>query len=59
MADVGISVDKAADVAKEVADLVLLKQDLEVLRQGLDEGRRTVSNTLKYIFITPAPISAT
>jgi len=40
------------DVAKEVADLVLLEHDLEVLRQGIDEGRRTVSNTLKYIFIT-------
>ena len=51
-ADVGISVDKAVDVAKEVADLVLLEHDLEVLRQGIDEGRRTVSNTLKYIFIT-------
>lgn len=51
-ADVGISVDKAVDVAKEVADFVLLEHDLEVLRQGIDEGRRTVGNTLKYIFIT-------
>ncbi len=51
-ADVGISVDKAVDVAKEVADFVLLEHDLEVLRQGIDEGRRTFANTLKYIFIT-------
>lgn len=51
-ADVGISVDKAADVAKEAADLVLLEHDLEVLRRGIDEGRHTFANTLKYIFIT-------
>lgn len=51
-ADVGISVDNAVDVAKEVADFVLLEHDLEVLRQGIDEGRRTFANTLKYIFIT-------
>lgn len=51
-ADVGISVDKAADVAKEAADLVLLEHDLAVLRQGIEEGRHTFANTLKYIFIT-------
>lgn len=51
-ADVGISVDQAVDVAKEAADLVLMKHDLEVLRKGIDEGRRTFANTLKYIFIT-------
>ncbi|MCF6156220.1 MAG: magnesium-translocating P-type ATPase [Candidatus Brocadia sp.] len=51
-ADVGISVDRAVDVAKESADFVLLEHDLEVLRQGIDEGRRTFANTLKYIFIT-------
>jgi len=51
-ADVGISVDNAVDVAKEAADFVLLKHDLDVLRQGIDEGRRTFANTLKYIFIT-------
>jgi len=51
-ADVGISVENAADVAKEAADFVLLKHDLNVLRQGIDEGRHTFANTLKYIFIT-------
>ncbi|THG86305.1 magnesium-translocating P-type ATPase [Pseudomonas sp. A-1] len=51
-ADVGISVDNAVDVAKEAADFVLLRHDLDLLRQGIDEGRRTFANTLKYIFIT-------
>lgn len=51
-ADVGISVDQAVDVAKEAADIVLLRHDLEVLRDGIDEGRHTFANTLKYIFIT-------
>lgn len=51
-ADVGISVDTAVDVAKDAADFVLLKQDLAVLRQGIEEGRRTFANTLKYVFTT-------
>lgn len=51
-ADAGISVDQAADVAKEAADFVLLKHDLDVIRQGIEEGRHTFANTLKYIFIT-------
>ncbi len=51
-ADVGISVDTAVDVAKEAADFVLLKQDLDVLRQGIEEGRRTFANTMKYVFTT-------
>lgn len=50
-ADVGLSVDQAVDVAKEAADFVLLKHDLDVLRQGIEEGRHTFANTLKYIFI--------
>ena len=51
-ADVGISVDQAADVARESADIVLLRPDLDVLRNGVDDGRRTFANTLKYIAIT-------
>ncbi len=51
-ADVGISVDTAVDVAKEAADFVLLKKDLGILRQGIDEGRATFANTIKYILTT-------
>ena len=51
-ADVGISVDQAVDVARESADVVLLRPDLDVLRSGVDDGRRTFANTLKYISIT-------
>jgi Mg2+-importing ATPase len=51
-ADVGVSVDSAVDVAKEAADFVLLEQSLDVLRQGIEEGRRTFANTLKYVFTT-------
>lgn len=51
-ADVGISVDMAADVAKETADFMLLERDLDVLRRGIEEGRTTFANTLKYIFTT-------
>ncbi len=51
-ADVGISVNEAVDVAKEAADFVLLEHDLDVLCQGIDEGRHTFANTLKYIFVT-------
>jgi Mg2+-importing ATPase len=50
--DVGISVDSAADVAKQAADLVLLEKSLGVLIAGVREGRRAYANTLKYIFIT-------
>ncbi len=51
IADIGISVDKAADVAKQAADFVLLEHDLDVLREGIEEGRHTFANTLKYIAI--------
>ncbi|TAH51487.1 MAG: magnesium-translocating P-type ATPase [Betaproteobacteria bacterium] len=51
-ADVGISVEGAVDVARDSADVVLLKSDLGVLRTGVEEGRRTFANTLKYISIT-------
>lgn len=50
-ADVGISVDTAADAAKAAADIVLLEKDLQVLVQGVVEGRRTFTNTLKYVFM--------
>lgn len=51
-ADVGISVDHAVDVARESADIVLLRRDLNVLRRGVEDGRRTFANTMKYILIT-------
>ncbi|CEO91813.1 putative magnesium-translocating P-type ATPase (plasmid) [Sinorhizobium fredii HH103] len=51
-ADVGISVDGAVDVAREAADIVLLKRDLNVLLRGIDDGRRSFANTMKYISIT-------
>lgn len=50
-ADVGISVESGVDVAKEAADIVLLEKDLEVLVQGVREGRMTFANTLKYVFM--------
>ena len=51
-ADIGISVDGAVDVARESADVVLLRHDLRVLHDGVIEGRRSFANTLKYIAIT-------
>ena len=51
-ADVGISVAEAVDVARESADIVLTRRDLGVLRAGVEGGRRTFANTLKYIAIT-------
>lgn len=51
MADVGISVNTAVDVAKEAASFVLLEKDLNVLATGVGEGRRTFANTLKYVFM--------
>jgi len=50
-ADVGLSVDRAVDVAKEAADIVLLEKDLNVLVDGVREGRVTFANTLKYVFM--------
>ncbi|MBS1642639.1 MAG: magnesium-translocating P-type ATPase [Bacteroidetes bacterium] len=50
-ADIGISVDNAVDVAREAADFVLLEKKLSVLIDGIKEGRKTFSNTLKYILI--------
>lgn len=50
-ADVGISVDSAADVAKDAADIVMLEKDLGVLADGVVEGRRIFSNTIKYVLM--------
>jgi Mg2+-importing ATPase len=51
-ADTSLSVDQAVDVAREAADFVLLQRDLDVIRHGIEEGRRTFANTLKYILMT-------
>ena len=50
-ADVGISVDSAVDVAKAAADMIMLRHDLNVLHSGVQEGRRTFTNILKYIMM--------
>jgi Mg2+-importing ATPase len=50
-ADVGISVEGAADVAREAADMILLQNDLDVLAEGVREGRRTFVNVMKYIMM--------
>jgi Mg2+-importing ATPase len=49
--DVGISVSNAVDVARESADIILLKNDLTVLGEGVLEGRKTFGNTMKYIMM--------
>ena len=48
-AEVGISVDTAVDITKETADIILLEKDLDVLTDGVIEGRKTFGNLLKYI----------
>jgi Mg2+-importing ATPase len=50
--DVGISVDTAVDIARESADIILLQKDLMVLEKGIQEGRRTYGNMIKYIKMT-------
>lgn len=50
-ADVGLSVDTAVDVAKEAADMILLRHDLHVIQAGVQEGRRTFGNIMKYILM--------
>lgn len=47
--DIGISVDTAVDIAKETADIILLEKDLNVLLDGVKEGRKTYANLIKYI----------
>ena len=51
VADVGISVDGAADVAREAASLILLEHDLSVVLDGVVEGRRAVENAVKYVLM--------
>ena len=51
-ADTSLSVEQAVDVAREAADFVLLERGLDVIRRGIEEGRRTFANTLKYVLIT-------
>jgi Mg2+-importing ATPase len=51
-ADTSLSVEQAVDVAREAADFVLLQRDLDVIRRGIEEGRKTFANTLKYVLIT-------
>ncbi|MFZ2205275.1 MAG: magnesium-translocating P-type ATPase [Candidatus Magasanikiibacteriota bacterium] len=48
-ADIGISVDTAADIAKESSDMILLEKSLLVLKEGIKEGRRIFDNIIKYI----------
>lgn len=50
-ADVGISVDSAVDVAKAAADMILLRHELDLLRDAVVEGRRTHGNIMKYILM--------
>ncbi len=50
-ADVGISVNNAVDIAKETADIILLRKSLRVLHDGVIEGRKTFQNTMKYIMM--------
>jgi Mg2+-importing ATPase len=51
-ADTSLSVDQAVDVARQAADFVLLDHDLDVIRRGIEEGRVTFANTLKYVLTT-------
>lgn len=52
MSDAGISIENAVDVAKEAASIVLLEKNIDVIYEGVIEGRKTFMNTLKYIFVT-------
>ncbi len=51
-ADTSLSVVEAVDVARDAADFVLLEQQLDVIRRGIEEGRKTFANTLKYVLTT-------
>jgi Mg2+-importing ATPase len=51
-ADTSLSVEQAVDVARQAADFVLLERHLDVIRRGIEEGRKTFANTLKYVLMT-------
>ncbi len=51
-ADTSLSVETAVDVAREAADFVLLERNLDIIRGGIEEGRKTFANTLKYVLTT-------
>jgi Mg2+-importing ATPase len=55
-ADVGISVDTGADLAKDTADLILTEKNLRVIYDGINIGRRTHGNTIKYIKVYEIPL---
>jgi Mg2+-importing ATPase len=50
--DSSLAVDQAVDVARDTADFVLLRRDLDVIKGGIEEGRKTFANTLKYVLMT-------
>ena len=52
IADVGISVNTATDIAKEAADIIVLQQSLHVIANGVMDGRRIFVNINKYILNT-------
>lgn len=51
-ADVGISVHNGSDIARDVADIVLMRKSLSILREGIIEGRKTHGNIIKYILMS-------
>ena len=53
-ADVGISVDQGTDIAKDAADIILLDKDLKVIVNGIEHGRKTFRNIVKYLTYTMA-----
>ncbi|HTM67974.1 MAG TPA: magnesium-translocating P-type ATPase [Candidatus Binatia bacterium] len=54
MANVGLAVEGASDIAREAADVILLNPSLNVIFDGVEEGRRTFANTIKYLKVTLA-----
>ncbi len=58
-ADVGISVNNAVDIAKETADIILLRKGLGEIIDGIVEGRKTFANTFKYLMMALSSTLAT